>query len=83
MFIVLITIVRFLGKIWQVLILIENNSLAPVSRERLFGWHAAPFPAGYSGLSKIKVGYSPDTCPRDINDVPTSGVLRGGGYGSA
>ncbi len=32
------------------------NCLAPVSRERLFGWHAALFPAGYSGLSKIKVG---------------------------
>lgn len=28
----------------------------PVSRERLFGWHAALFPTGYSGLSKIKVG---------------------------
>ena len=32
------------------------NRDAPVSRERLFGWHAAPFPTGYSGLSKIKAG---------------------------
>jgi len=32
------------------------NFLAPVSRERLFGWHAALFPTGYSGLSRIKVG---------------------------
>lgn len=32
------------------------NSHAPVSRERLFGWHAALFPTGYSGLSRIKVG---------------------------
>ena len=32
------------------------NCQAPVTRERLFGWHAALFPAGYSGLSKIKVG---------------------------
>ena len=32
------------------------NCHAPVSRVRLFGWHAALFPAGYSGLSKIKVG---------------------------
>src|SRR5690606_14824179 len=32
------------------------NCFAPVSRERLFGWHAAPFPAGYSGLSRITVG---------------------------
>lgn len=29
---------------------------APVTRERLFGWHAALFPTGYFGLSKIKIG---------------------------
>ena len=32
------------------------NCQAPVSAERLFGWHAALFPTGYSGLSRIKVG---------------------------
>jgi Fic family protein len=32
------------------------NCHQPVSRERLFGWHAALFPTGYSGLSRIKVG---------------------------
>ncbi len=32
------------------------NCHAPVSQERLFSWHAALFPTGYSGLSKIKVG---------------------------
>ena len=32
------------------------NCQARVSRERLFGWHAALFPTGYSGLSRIKVG---------------------------
>ena len=32
------------------------NCYAPVSRERLFGWHASLFPTGHSGLSKIKVG---------------------------
>ena len=31
------------------------NCHFPVSRERLFAWHAALFPTGYSGLSKIKV----------------------------
>ena len=31
------------------------NCHAPVSRERLFGWHAALFPTGYSGLSKLNV----------------------------
>lgn len=32
------------------------NGHAPVSRERLFGWHAALFPTGYSGLSTLNVG---------------------------
>jgi len=32
------------------------NCHAPVSRERLFGWYAALFPTGYSGLAKIKLG---------------------------
>lgn len=32
------------------------NYAAPVTRERLFGWHAALFPTGYSGLSKISIG---------------------------
>ncbi|WP_334188306.1 Fic family protein [Noviherbaspirillum sp.] len=33
-----------------------TNCDAPVTRERLFGWHAALFPTGYSGLSKIAIG---------------------------
>lgn len=28
----------------------------PVSQERLFAWHAALFPTGHSGLSRIRVG---------------------------
>lgn len=28
----------------------------PLTRERLCGWHAALFPTGYSGLSRIRVG---------------------------
>lgn len=28
----------------------------PITRERLFGWHAALFPTGYSGLRKIATG---------------------------
>ncbi|WP_066735365.1 Fic family protein [Cupriavidus sp. D384] len=31
------------------------NSQAPVTQARLFGWHAALFPTGYSGLSSINV----------------------------
>ena len=32
------------------------NCYAPLSAQRLFGWHSALFPTGYSGLAKIKVG---------------------------
>ena len=33
-----------------------QNYSAPLTAERLFGWHASLFPAGYSGLRKIEVG---------------------------
>jgi Fic family protein len=33
-----------------------QNYSAPLSADRLFGWHAALFPTGYSGMSKIAVG---------------------------
>ena len=32
-----------------------TNFASPLSKERLFGWHAALFPTGYSGLTRIKV----------------------------
>jgi len=32
------------------------NCNAPVTRDRLFGWHAALFPTGYSSLVRINVG---------------------------
>lgn len=32
------------------------NCQAPVTRERLYGWHAALFPTGHSGLARIRVG---------------------------
>jgi Fic family protein len=32
------------------------NVSAPLSAKRLFGWHAALFPTGYSGLTRIRVG---------------------------
>lgn len=33
-----------------------TRSDAALTKERLFGWHAALFPTSYSGLSKIRVG---------------------------
>lgn len=33
-----------------------SNAMAPLTAERLFGWHAALFPSGYSGISPINIG---------------------------
>lgn len=33
-----------------------SRSNDPLTRDRLFGWHAALFPTGHSGLVRIKVG---------------------------
>lgn len=33
-----------------------QNHTKPLNKKRLFGWHAALFPTGYSGRQKIKVG---------------------------
>ena len=33
-----------------------QNHDKPLTEERLFGWHASPFPTGYSGMRKIRVG---------------------------
>ena len=33
-----------------------HNYNAPLTKERICGWHAALFPTGYSGMYKIKVG---------------------------
>lgn len=33
-----------------------SRSTEPLTAERLFGWHAALFPTGYSGMSRISVG---------------------------
>ena len=34
-----------------------SKATTPLTTERLFGWHAALFPTGYSGISAIKVGH--------------------------
>src|SRR5690606_6393710 len=33
-----------------------QNFSAPLSEERLFGWHASLFPTGHSGIHPIRVG---------------------------
>ena len=39
----------------QILLDATRNYAVPLTAERLYGWHAALFPAGYSGLHKVTV----------------------------
>ncbi|WP_306599045.1 Fic family protein [Geothrix sp. 21YS21S-2] len=49
------------------------NSQARMTRDRLFGWHAALFPTGYSGLSRLRVGAWRDDAkgPMQVVSGPT------------
>ena len=47
---------RYVDGVVEMVLDATINGQAPVTRARLFGWHAALFPTGYSGLAKIKVG---------------------------
>jgi len=51
-----------------------TNCNAPITRERLFGWHAALFPTGHSGLVRINVGAWRDDATGPMQVV--SGPLR-------
>ena len=45
---------------------------SPLTRERLFGWHAALFPTGYGGLTQIRIGSWRDDAagPRQVVSGP-------------
>lgn len=47
----------------------------PLTAERLFGWHAAMFPGGYSGMHKIVTGYWRNNAKNDPMQV-VSGPLN-------
>jgi Fic family protein len=47
---------RHVEGIVEVMLDATQQYAAPLTVERLFGWHAALFPTGYSGLSRITVG---------------------------
>lgn len=40
----------------SVLLDATKNARAPLTRERVFGWHAALFPSGHSGIHEIRTG---------------------------
>ena len=52
----LLPIDRNVEGIVEVMLDATRNCHAPLTDERLFGWHAALFPTGRSGMRKIVVG---------------------------
>lgn len=47
---------RHVDGVVQMMLDATQNYRAPLTAQRLFGWHAALFPTGYSGMTKIAVG---------------------------
>ena len=47
---------RNIEGIVEILLDATQNFKSPITNERLFGWHAALFPTGFSGIHKIEVG---------------------------
>lgn len=47
---------RHIEGIVEIMVDATLNYGTPLTKERLFGWHAALFPTGYSGMYKIEVG---------------------------
>ncbi len=47
----------------------------PLTKERLFHWHASLFPAGRSGFAKIRVGVGCDKQSEDVQQWPKRAVV--------
>jgi Fic family protein len=47
---------RYVDGLVSVLLDATRNFDKPLTRERLFGWHAALFPNGYAGMQRVEVG---------------------------
>lgn len=60
---------RHIDGVVEMMLDATQNYDKPLTKRRLFGWHAALFPTGYSGLNKIIVGGW-----RDDRDGPTQVV---------
>lgn len=58
----------------EIMIDATHNFETPLTYERLFGWHAALFPTGYSGMYKIKTA-----CYRDDKEGPMQVVSNNRG----
>ena len=53
-----------------------RNWAQPIAMERLFAWHAALFPSGYSGMVKISVGKLRDDSEGPMRVVSRYGVME-------
>jgi len=51
----LVHVSRYTDGIVEMMLDATQNYSDPLTEERLFGWHAALFPAGYSGMTRISV----------------------------
>ena len=47
---------RYVEGVVEMMLDATQNYDKPLTRERLFSWHAALFPTGYSGMSRITIG---------------------------
>jgi Fic family protein len=47
---------RYVDGVVEMMLDATQRYAAPLTAKRLFGWHAALFPTGYSGISRITVG---------------------------
>lgn len=63
---------RHVDGIVDMLLDATRNFEKPLSEDRLFGWHAALFPTGYSGMYKITVGNwrTPEAGPMQVVSGP-------------
>ena len=65
-------VARHIDGIVEMMLDATNNHLEPLTKERLFGWHAALFPTGRSGMRDITVGAwrPPESDPMQVVSGP-------------
>lgn len=67
---------RFVEGVVEMMLDATQNYTSPLSDERLFGWNAALFPTGRSGMQKIVVGAWRDNTKEDPMQVVSGPIGR-------
>ena len=70
----MVTADRYIEGVVEMMLDATQHFEKPLSEERLYGWHAALFPSGRSGMHKIVVGAWRDNLPNDPMQV-VSGAM--------